>query len=71
MSPQAIETLGRAETVKTDVQAQLDQLDVRVNPRYEPAEVAIYSEPGPDQKPLNLVSVPLAATDSSPVIDAA
>ena len=71
VSPQAIETLGRAKTVQTDVQAQLDQLDVRVNPRYEPAEIAIYSEPGPDQKPLNLVSVPLADTDSSPVIDAA
>lgn len=71
VSPQAIETLGRAETVKTDVQAQLDQLKVRVNPRYEPAEVAVYSEPGPDQKPLNLVAVPLADTDSSPVIDAA
>lgn len=71
VSPQAIETLGRAKTVQTDVQAQLDQLDVRVNPRYEPAEVAIYSEPGPDQKPLNLVSVPLADTESSPVIDPA
>jgi len=35
------------------------------------AEVAVYSEPGPDNKPLSLVAVPLADTDTSPVIDAA
>ena len=71
VSPQAIETLGRATSVRKDVQAQLDQLNVRVNPRYEPAEIAVYSEPGPDNKPLSLVSVPLADTDTSPVTDAA
>ena len=71
VSPQAIETLGRATTVRKDVEAQLDQLDVLVNPRFESAEIAVYSEPGPDNKPLSLVSVPLADTDPAPVIDAA
>jgi hypothetical protein len=71
VSPQAIETLGRATTVRKDVEAQLDQLNVRVNPRYEPAAIAIYSEPGPDNKPLSLVSVPLADADTSPVTDPA
>jgi hypothetical protein len=71
VSPQAIETLGRATTVGNDVEAQLDQLDVRVNPRFESAEIAVYSEPGPDNKPLSLVSVPLADADASPVSDAA
>jgi hypothetical protein len=71
VSPQAIETLGRAVTVRKDVQGQLDQLNVRVNPRYEPAEIAIYSEPGPNNEPLSLVSVPLADTDTAAVIDAA
>ena len=71
VSEQAIETLGRATTVRKDVEAQLDQLDVRVNPRFGAAEIAVYSEPGPANKPLSLVSVPLADTDSSPVIDPA
>jgi hypothetical protein len=71
VSPQAIETLGRATTVRKDVDAQLDQLKVRVNPRFESAEIAVYSEPGPDNKPLSLVSVPLADTDSAAVSDAA
>ncbi len=71
VSPEAIETLGRATTVRKDVEAQLDQLKVRVNPRYASAEIAVYSEPGPDNKPLSLVSVPLADTDTSPVTDAA
>jgi hypothetical protein len=71
VSPQAIETLGRATTVRNDVEAQLDQLNVRVNPRFESAEIPIYSEPGPNNKPLSLVSVPLADTDTSPVTDAA
>jgi hypothetical protein len=71
VSPQAIETLGRATAVRTDVEAKLDQLKVRVNPRFESAEIAIYSEQGPDNKPLSLVSVPLADTDTAPVSDAA
>jgi hypothetical protein len=70
VSPQAIQTLGRAVAVKKDVQAQLDQLDVRVNPRFEQSEVAVYTEPGPDNEPLSLVSVPLADTGTSPVTDA-
>ena len=71
VSPEAIQTLGRAVAVKQDVQAQLDQLKVRVNPRYEPSEVAVYTEPGPNNEPLSLVAVPLADTDGSPVTDAA
>jgi hypothetical protein len=71
VSPQAIETLGRATTVRKDVEAQLDKLKVRLNPRFESAVIAIYSEPGPDNKPLSLVSAPLADTDDSPVSDAA
>lgn len=71
VSPQAIETLGRATTVSADVQAQLDQLKVLVNPRFESATIAIYSEQGPDNKPLPLVSVPLADTETAPVSDAA
>ena len=71
IADRAIQTLGRATTVRNDVQAQLDQLKVRVNPRFESAVIAIYSEPGPDNKPLSLVSVPLADTDPAPVIDAA
>jgi hypothetical protein len=71
VSPQAIETLGRASTVRKDVEAQLDQLDVRVNPRFTASEIAVYSEPGPDNKPLSLVAVPLADTGTSPVTDPA
>lgn len=71
VSPEAIQTLGRATTVRKDVEAQLDQLNVRVNPRFSSAEIAVYSEPGPDNKPLSLVSVPLTDTDTSPVTDAA
>jgi len=72
VNPQALQTLGSAVAVRNDVQAQLDQLDVRVNPRYGPAEIDVYSESGPDNQPLSLVSVPLADTDdASPVTDAA
>jgi hypothetical protein len=72
VSPQALQTLGSAVAVRNDVQAQLDQLNVKVNPRYEPAEIDVYSESGPDNQPLSLVSVPLADTDdASPVTDAA
>jgi hypothetical protein len=71
VSPEAIQTLGRATTVRKDVDAQLDQLNVRVNPRFESAEIAIYSEAGPNNKPLSLVAVPLADTDSAAVRDAA
>lgn len=70
VSPEAIQTLGRAVAVKKDVQAQLDQLDVRVNPRFEQSEVAVYTEPGPNNQPLSLVAVPLADTATSPVTDA-
>jgi hypothetical protein len=72
VNPQALQTLGSAVAVRNDVQAQLDQLDVRVNPRYGPAEIDVYSASGPDNQPLSLVSVPLADTDdASPVTDAA
>jgi hypothetical protein len=71
VSPQALETLGKAGNVRNDVQAQLDELDVTVNPRYASSEIAVYTEPGPDNKPLSLVSVPLAGTNSAPVTDAA
>jgi hypothetical protein len=71
VSPEAIQTLGRAVAVKRDVQAQLDQLRVRVNPRYGASEVAVYTEPGPNNEPLSLVAVPLADTDGAPVTDAA
>ena len=67
VSPEAIQTLGRAVAVKKDVQTQLDQLDVRVNPRFEQSEIAVYTEPGPQNEPLSLVAVPLADTDTSPV----
>ena len=70
VSPEAIQTLGRAVAVKKDVQAQLDQLDVRVNPRFEASEVAVYTEPGPNNEPLSLVSVPLTDTGTAPVTDA-
>jgi hypothetical protein len=68
---QALQTLGRAISVRNDVQAQLGELDVRVNPRYEPAEITVYAEPGPNNETLSLVSVPLADTSSAPVTDAA
>jgi hypothetical protein len=68
---QALETLGRAISVRNDVQTQLGELDVRVNPRYEPAEISVYAEPGPNNETLSLVSVPLADMSSAPVTDAA
>jgi hypothetical protein len=70
VSPEAIQTLGRAVAVKQDVQAQLDQLHVRVNPRYGASEVAVYTEPGPDNEPLSLVAVPLGEPGDAPVTDA-
>jgi hypothetical protein len=70
VSPEAIQTLGRAVAVKQEVQKQLDTLDVRVNPRFEESEVAVYTEPGPNNEPLSLVSVPLSDTATSPVTDA-
>ena len=42
-----------------------------MNPRFESSEVAVYTEPGPNNEPLSLVAVPLAATATSPVTDAA
>ena len=72
VSPQAMQTLGAALAVRNDVQAQLDQLNVKVNPRYETAQIDVYTEAGPDNKPLPLVTVPLADTaDAAPVTDAA
>lgn len=71
VSEQALQTLGKALSVKQQVQAQVDTLDLRVNPRYSAAEIPVYSEAGPENKPLNLVSVPLTDADSSPVIDVA
>jgi hypothetical protein len=72
VSPQAMQTLGAALAVRNEVQAQLDQLNVKVNPRYETARIDILTEAGPDNKPLPLVSVPLADTaDAAPVTDAA
>ncbi len=70
VSDQAIQTLGRAVAVKQDVQKQLDALDVRVNPRFESSEVAVYTEPGPNNETLSLVTVPLADPATSPVTDA-
>ena len=71
VSDQAIQTLGRAVAVKQQAQAQIDQLGVRVNPRYGAGKIDVYTEPGPDNKPLALVSVPLTeAGDQSPVLDA-
>ncbi|HEU4347331.1 MAG TPA: hypothetical protein VFR35_06035 [Actinoplanes sp.] len=69
--PEALQTLGRAVAVRNQVREQLDQLDVRVNPRYEAAEVTVYAEPGPNNETLSLVAVPLAAAGTSPVTDAA
>ena len=69
--PQAMQVLGRAVTVRNDVQRELDQLDVRVNPRYESAEISVYAEPGPNNQTLSLISVPLATSNIAPVSDAA
>ena len=69
-SPRGLQTLGRAVSVRNEVETQLDQLDVLVNPRYESAEISVYAESGPDNETLSLVSVPLADTES-PVTDAA
>ena len=68
--PEALQTLGRAVSVRNEVQTQLDQLDVLVNPRYESAEISVYAESGPNNETLSLVAVPLADTES-PVTDAA
>ena len=68
---EALQTLGRAVAVRDQVQQQLDQRDIRVNPRYGSAEISVYAEPGPNNETLSLVSVPLAGTDSAPVTDAA
>ena len=70
VSDQAIQTLGRAIAIKQQTQTQVDQLGLRVNPRYGSSEIAVYTEAGPDNKPLALVSVPLTEADSSPVLDA-
>lgn len=70
VSPEALQTLGKALNVKKDVQAEADKLDLRVNPRFADAEIPVYVENGPDNKPLNLVSVPLADKDAAPVLDA-
>jgi len=68
VSPEALQTLGRALNVKKDVQAEADKLDLRINPRYGAAEIPVYVENGPDNKPLNLVSVELTDADDSPVL---
>jgi hypothetical protein len=69
--PQALQVLGRAVTVRNDVQKELDQLNLRVNPRYESAEISVYAEPGPDNQTLSLISVPLTTSNTAPVTDAA
>lgn len=70
VSPEALQTLGRAIAVKQQVQAEADKLDLRINPRYGTVEIPVYTETGPDEKPLNLVSVSLADDDAAPVVDA-
>jgi hypothetical protein len=70
VSPEALQTLGKAVTVRNDAKAELDKLKVRVNPRYEAAQIDIYTETGPDNKPLALVSLPLSDT-TGPVSPAA
>lgn len=69
VSPEALQTLGKALNVKKDVQAEADKLDLRINPRFGDAEIPVYVENGPDNKPLNLVSVSLADSDAASVID--
>jgi hypothetical protein len=68
VSPEALQTLGRALAVKKDVQAEADKLDLRINPRYGTPEIPVYVENGPDNKPLNLVSVELADADDATVL---
>jgi hypothetical protein len=70
VSDQAIQTLGRAITLKKQVEDQVHQQGIRVNPRYGSSSIDVYSEAGPDNKPLSLVSVPLTDAADSPVQDA-
>ena len=72
ISAEARQTLGSAISVRNEVQAQVDKSNVRVNPRFDPAEIDVYSEQGPDGKPLPLVVVDLANSEGSvPVTDVA
>jgi hypothetical protein len=71
VSEQALQTLGKAIAVKQQVQKQVETMDLRINPRYGDANIPVYTETGPDQKPLDLVSVELTDPDSAPVIDPA
>jgi hypothetical protein len=70
VSDEAIQTLGRAIAIKEQTQAEVDRLGLRINPRYGSSQIAVYTEAGPDNKPLALVSVPLADADSALVVDA-
>ncbi|MFG1609860.1 hypothetical protein [Actinoplanes sp. NPDC049265] len=71
VSPEALQTLGRALNVRNDVRTEADKLDLRVNPRFADGQVPIYTENGPDNKPLDLVSIPLADEGDATVLDAA
>ncbi|MEV6637583.1 hypothetical protein AB0M54_43320 [Actinoplanes sp. NPDC051470] len=69
VSAEALQTLGRALNVKKDLQTEWDKADLKINPRFASGEIPVYAENGPDNKPLNLVSIPLVDQDDATVLN--
>ncbi|GGK91814.1 hypothetical protein [Mangrovihabitans endophyticus] len=70
ISPEAKQTLASAVAVRNEVRQRVTDSDIRVNPRYEPAQIDVYTEQGPNGKPLPLVVVDLPdASGPLPVTD--
>jgi hypothetical protein len=64
-------TLSKAFSVRRDVEAQAAKMHLRVNPRYEPAEISVLTDQDAQGKPLALVTVPVTNSDGTlPVTDA-
>jgi hypothetical protein len=65
------QSLGQSVAVRNMVREDVAQQHVKVNPRYEPAEIDVYTERTDSGQDLKLLVVPLSQADSAPVTNAA
>lgn len=70
ISPQNEQLLSAGFAVRDEVQAQLDQVDATVNPRFAGADIDVVVAQGDNQQLFGLIAVPVAdERDVSPVTD--
>ena len=69
ISPQNQQLLNVGFAVRNEVQAQLDQVNATVNPRFGAADIDVVVAQSETQGLFGLISVPVADPDLSPVTD--